>query len=137
MYSTWFFLCLIIIILIFLLVYTRKDLEALIISGFIIIAYFLLKLVIYIINFINSEDLMSNLGSGFLTFIKYVTACLLFTLVFVFIYPYIKGDRHWQHSCQQRPPFVPCFSEIKPFIYLVIYDNIKLILIKKVEKCHI
>ena len=94
MYSTWFFLCLIIIILIFLLVYTRKDLDALIISGFIIIAYFLLKLVIYIINFINSEDLISNLGSGFLTFIKYVTACLVFTLVFVFIYPYIKGDRH-------------------------------------------
>ena len=90
MYSTWFFLCLIIIVLIFLLVYTRKDVEALIISVFIIIAYFVLKLIVYTINFINSEDLISNLGSGFLTFIKYLTACLVFTLVFVFIYPFIK-----------------------------------------------
>ena len=90
MYSTWFFLCLILIILIFLLIYTRKDLESLIFSGLIIAAYFILKLVIYIINFINTQDLISNLGSGFLTFIKYVTACLVFTLVFVFIYPYIK-----------------------------------------------
>jgi hypothetical protein len=90
MYTTWFFLCLILIILIFLLVYTRKDLEALVISGVIITAYFLLKLIIYIIDFINTQDLMSNLGSGFLTFIKYTTACLFFTLVFVFIYPYIK-----------------------------------------------
>lgn len=90
MYSTWFFLCLILLILILLILYTRKDLEALIISAFIIMAYFFLKLIIYSINFINSQDLMSNLGSGFLTFIKYVTACLLFTLVFVFIYPFIK-----------------------------------------------
>ena len=90
MYSTWFFLCLILIILIFLLIYTRKDLESLIISGVIIAAYFVLKLIIYIINFINTQDLMSNLSSGFLTFIKYVTACLAFTLVFVFIYPFIK-----------------------------------------------
>ena len=89
-YSTWFFLCLILIILIFLIIYTRKDLEALIISSFIIMAYFFLKLIIYFINFVNSQDLMSNLGSGFLTFLKYLTACLVFTLVFVVFYPFIK-----------------------------------------------
>ncbi len=88
--SIWVFLSLILILVIFIIVYSNNDIEALVISGFIVSAYFFLKFIIYIIICLDSEKLMDNLSSDFQTFLRYLSACLVFTLIFIIAYPFIK-----------------------------------------------